>query len=64
MKIFDELVKVSHSLPRPESFLRKVEKMTLPEMIFEDEKYRVALTELSPILNSLLEPLRVIASEL
>jgi len=36
MKIFDELVKVSHSLPRPESFLRKVDKMTLPEMIFED----------------------------
>lgn len=24
MKIFDELVKVSHQLPRPESFLRKV----------------------------------------
>ncbi len=44
MKIFDELVKVSHQLPRPEGFLRKVDKMTLPEMIFEDEKYRTALT--------------------
>lgn len=33
-------------------------------MIFEDERYRAALTELSPILNSLLEPLKVIASEL
>jgi hypothetical protein len=38
--------------------------MTLPEMIFEDERYRAALTELSPILNSLLEPLKVIALEL
>lgn len=55
---------MSHSLPRPESFLRKVDKMTLPEMIFEDERYRGALTELSPVLNSLLEPLRVIANEL
>jgi hypothetical protein len=38
--------------------------MFLPEMIFEDEKYRAALTELSPVLNSLLEPLKAIASEL
>jgi hypothetical protein len=34
--MFDDLVKVSHQLPRPESFLRKVDKMFLPEMIFED----------------------------
>ena len=38
--------------------------MFLPEMIFEDEKYRTALTELSPILNNLLEPLRTIATEI
>jgi hypothetical protein len=64
MKIFDELVKVSHQLSRPETSLRKTEKQFLPEMTFEDEKYRAALTELSPTLNKLLEPFTIVASEL
>ena len=34
MKIFDELIKVSHQLIRPENSLRKTEKQFLPEMSF------------------------------
>jgi hypothetical protein len=32
-------------------------------MSFEDESYRNALTEVSPVLNKILEPLSVIATE-
>lgn len=63
LKIFDELIKVSQQLMRPESTLRKTEKQFLPEMNFEDEKYRNALTEVSPVLSTVLEPLNVIAEE-
>jgi hypothetical protein len=33
-------------------------------MTLDDEKYRAAQTELLPILNKLLEPFTVVASEL
>ena len=64
LRIFDELIKVSHQLSRPEITLRKSDKQFLPEMTLEDEKYRNAITELSPVLNNLLEPFTVIATEL
>lgn len=64
LKIFDELIKVSHQLSRPETTLRKSEKQFLPEMTLEDEKYRGAYSELSPVLNKLLEPFTVAAGEL
>lgn len=64
LRIFDELIKVSHQLSRPETSLRKSDKQFLPEMTLDDEKYRAAQTELLPILNKLLEPFTVIAGEL
>jgi hypothetical protein len=64
LKIFDELIRVSHQLSRPETTLRKSEKKFLPEMTLEDEKYRSAQTELSPVLNKLLEPLTNVSTEL
>jgi ABC-type dipeptide/oligopeptide/nickel transport system ATPase component len=64
MKIFDELMKVSHQLIRPESNLRKTEKQFLPEMNFEDESYRNALTEVQPALNKIIiEPFTEVANE-
>lgn len=33
-------------------------------MTLEDEKYRAAQTELSPVLNKLLEPFAIVAGEL
>jgi hypothetical protein len=54
LRIFDELIKVSHQLARPETSLRKSDKQFLPEMTLDDEKYRAAQTELSPTLNKLL----------
>lgn len=63
IKIFDEIIKVSHQLIRPESTLRKTEKQFLPEMSFEDESYRLALTDVSPALNDILEPLNVLSSQ-
>lgn len=62
LRIFDELIKVSHQLSRPETSLRKSDKQFLPEMTLDDEKYRAAQTELLPILNKLLEPFTLIAS--
>lgn len=64
LRIFDELIKVSHQLSRPETSLRKSDKQFLPEMTLDDEKYRAAQTELLPILNKLLEPFTVVAAEL
>lgn len=63
LRVFDELIKVSHQLIRPESTLRKTEKQFLPEMSFEDESYRNALTEVSPALNKILEPFTLILGE-
>ena len=63
LKIFDEIIKVSHQLIRPESTLRKTEKQFLPEMNFEDESYRNALTEVSPALSKILEPCTSLAAE-
>lgn len=54
LRIFDELIRVSHQLARPETSLRKSEKQFLPEMTLEDERYRSAQSELSPVLNRLL----------
>jgi hypothetical protein len=64
LRIFDELIKVSHQLSRPETSLRKSDKQFLPEMTLDDEKYRAAQTELLPVLNKLLEPFTVVAVEL
>lgn len=64
LKIFDELIRVSHQLLRPETTLRKSEKQFLPEMTLEDERYRAAQSELSPVLNKLLEPFIIVAGEL
>jgi len=36
LRIFDELIKVSHQLSRPETTLRKTDKQFLPEMTMED----------------------------
>lgn len=44
LRIFDELIKVSHQLARPETSLRKSDKQFLPEMTLDDEKYRAAQT--------------------
>lgn len=57
LKILDELVKVSQQIPRPENQLRKSDKQFLPEVSFEDARYRQTLGYLNPMLNNLLEPL-------
>ena len=41
LRIFDELIRVSHQMSRPETTLRKSEKQFLPEMTMEDERYRI-----------------------
>lgn len=64
LRIFDELIRVSHQMSRPETTLRKSEKQFLPEMTMEDERYRAAQSELSPVLNKLLEPFTMVAGEL
>ena len=64
LHIFDELIRVSQQLARPETSLRKSDKQFLPEMTLDDEKYRAAQTELSPVLNKLLEPFTAVASEM
>lgn len=58
LRILDELVKVSQQIARPENTLRKSDKPFLPEVTFEDKRYKETLSYLSPKLEELLQPLK------
>ena len=58
LRILDELVKVSQQIPRPENTLRKSDKPFLPDVTFEDKRYKETLSYLSPKLDDLLQPMK------
>lgn len=57
-------MKVSQQIPRPENTLRKSDKQFLPDVSFEDARYRQTLGYLNPMLNNLLEPLNNLITDL